>query len=101
MPSCALAGFVVRPSSVPEDETEAKGSGNRNGPKFVILAHFAMTFSGDNALLTGNPCPPACCQRVWAAHPPETSNREPVVALLSKKKELDVHAELDRMTNPC
>ena len=42
--------------------------------------------SGDNTLLTGNPCPPACCQRVCAAHPPEISNSEPVVSSLSNQK---------------
>jgi hypothetical protein len=43
-----------------------------------------MTSSGESTLLTGKPWPPACCQRVCAAHPPETSNREPVVSTLSE-----------------
>jgi hypothetical protein len=50
----------------------------------VIFFHFEITSSGDNRLLTGKPWPPACCQRVCAAHPPETSNKEPVVLSLSK-----------------
>ena len=67
--------------------TLTEHAGNGSSPKLVIFFHFAMTSSGDSFSLTGKPCPPACCQRVRAAHPPETSNREPVVSALSEGEE--------------
>ena len=48
--------------------------------KFVITLHFATMSSGRKGLFVGKPWPPARCQRVCAAQPPEISKTLPVTS---------------------